>query len=217
MKDLSIDLVELFKFSTKQYGKYTSFIIGAMLTFLVLGVIPRIHFMLRAPQQPTTESQFISLIITLAQVFLSLGFIKIMLQLAQDKYVEVVDMFNNFRTFLSYFVASFLYGIAVILGLFLLVVPGIYIYVRFQFYPYIIIEEEVSAFTALKKSFFLSQSLTLELFLLQLVVITLNLLGILLFGVGIVITYPLTTMATAIAYKSITQDSDHIPSTAYKV
>ncbi|WP_138431528.1 DUF975 family protein [Fodinibius saliphilus] len=216
MKDLSIDLVKLFKISTTKYGKYASFVVGATLTFLVLGIVPKIYSMLYAPEQPTMESQIVSFVITLVQVFLSLGFIKIMLLLVQDKFVEVADMFNNFRIFLSYFVASFLYGIAVALGLLLLVVPGIYIFVRFQFYPHIIIEEEISAFAALKKSFDLSQNLTLELFLLQLVVITLNILGILLFGVGIVFTYPLTTMATAVAYKSITDKGDTIPSTAFK-
>jgi uncharacterized membrane protein len=213
----SIDLVQLFKFSFNQYKKYASFVIGAMLTFFVLAIIPQIYFMAEVPDQPDKKVQFISFLLTLIQLFLSLGFIKIMLQLAQDNYVEVADMFNNFRPFLSYFVASFLYGIAVALGLLLLIIPGIFIAIRFQFYPYFILEEDVSSLTALQKSFFLSQNLTLELFLLGVVVIALNIGGILLFGVGIVLTYPLTTMATAIVYKSLVEEGQSIPSDSYKV
>lgn len=217
MAQNSIDLVQLFKFSFNQYKKYASFVIGAMLTFFVLAIVPQIYFMAEVPDQPNTKAQFISFLLTLIQLFLSLGFIKIMLRLVQDKYVEVADMFNNFTPFLSYFVASFLYGIAVALGLLLLIVPGIFIAIRFQFYPYFILEENASSFTALQKSFNLSQNLTLELFLLGVVVIALNVAGILLFGVGIVLTYPLTTMATAIAYKSLNEEGQTIPSDSYKV
>lgn len=217
MKERSIDLVQLFSFSYQQYTKYASFVIGAMLAFFVLAVMPQIYFMLNAPQNPTTTSQVTSLVLTLVQVFLSLGFTKIMLLLVQDKYVEVADMFNNFNIFLSYFVASFLYGIAVFLGILLLVIPGLFIAIRFQFYPFFIIEEGVSSFTALQKSYKLSQNLTLELFLLGIVVIALNALGILLLGVGIIFTYPLTTMATAIVFKGISEEADTIPTDSYRI
>lgn len=217
MAQSSIDLKQLFKFSFHQYKKYASFVIGAMLTFFVLAFIPQIYFMLRAPADPTTKTQFISFALTLVQLFLSLGFTKIMLRLVQDEFVEVADMFNNFRPFLSFFIASFLYGIAVGLGLLLLVVPGIIIAIRFQFFPYFILEEGVSSFTALQKSYYLSENLTLELFLFGFIVIALNIAGMLFFGAGIIFTYPLTTMATAIIYKSLVEEAEAIPSDSYQV
>lgn len=217
MSQLSINLQQLFKYSFTQYRKYASFVIGAMLTFFVLAVVPQVYFMMRAPEPPSTKAQFISFLLTLVQLFLSLGFTKIMLLLVQDKFVEVADMFNNFRPFLSYFVASFLYGIAITLGLLLLVLPGIFIAIRFQFYPYFILEENVSSFTALQKSYYLSQNLTLELFLFGVAVVVLNVAGILLFGVGIILTYPLTTMATAVVYKSLVEEGQAIPSDSYQV
>lgn len=213
----SIDLVALFKFSFSQYKKYASFIIGAMLTLFVLAIVPQIYFMFNVPDPPTTKSQFISLLLTAIQLFLTLGFTKIMLLLIQDEYVEVADMFNNFRPFLSYFVASFLYGIAVALGTLLLVIPGIFIAIRFQFYPYLILEEDLSSFIALQKSYNLSQNLTLELLLLGIVIIAINIAGMLFFGIGIVLTYPLTTMATAIVYKSLTEGEQTIPTESYRL
>jgi len=216
MSQLAIDLVELFKFSFNQYKKYVSFVIGAMLTYFVLAVVPQIYFMLRVPETPTTEGQFVSFLLTMIQLFLSLGFTKIMLLLVQDEFVEVADMFNNFRLFLSYFVASFLYGIAVALGTLLFIIPGIFIAIRFQFYPYFILEEGVSSFTALQKSYFLSQNLTFELLLFGAVVVILNVIGILLMGAGIIFTYPLTTMATAVVYKSLREEGQSIPSNSYR-
>ncbi|PAU94406.1 hypothetical protein CK503_06290 [Aliifodinibius salipaludis] len=216
MQQLSIDLAALFKFSFQQYKSYASFIIGAVLTFIVLAVVPQIYFMMRAPENPTMQTQFFSFLLTAVQLFLSLGFTKLMLMLVQDAYVTVADMFNNFRIFLSYFVASFIYGLAVSMGLFLLIAPGIWIAIRFQFFPYFIIENGDSSFTALQKSYNLSQDLLLELFVFGVAVVFLNLIGALLLGVGVIFTYPLTTMATAIIYRSLIEESDTIPASSYQ-
>jgi len=216
MEQLSIDLASLFKFCFQQYKSYASFIIGAALTFIVLAVIPQVYFMMRAPETPTVETQFISFLLTAVQIFLSLGFTKLMLLLVQDAPVSVADMFNNFRIFFSYFVASFIYGLAVSLGLLLLVLPGIWIAIRFQFFPYFIIENGDSSFTALQKSFNLSQDLLLELFVFGVAVVFLNLIGALLFGIGIIFTYPLTTMATAVIYRSLIEESETIPTNSYQ-
>ncbi len=216
MQQLSINLTALFKFSFQQYKSYASFIIGAVLTFIVLAVVPQIYFMLRAPENPTLETQLVSFILTAVQIFLSLGFTKLMLLLVQDAPVSVADMFNNFQIFFSYFVASFIYGVAVSVGLLLLIAPGIWIAIRFQFFPYFIIENGDSSFTALQKSFNLSQDLLLELFVFGVAVVFLNLIGALLFGVGVIITYPLTTMATAVIYRSLIETSETIPADSYR-
>ena len=126
-------------------------------------------------------------------------------------------MFNNFRPFLSYFIASFLYGIAIALGLLLLIIPGIFIAIRFQFYPYFILENNDSYFSALQKSYNLSQNLTLELLLLGIVVIALNAAGVLFFGIGVIFTYPLTTMAIATVYRSLIEEGQIIPSDSYRI
>lgn len=216
MQQLSIDLASLFKFSFQQYKSYASFVIGAALTFFVLAVVPQIYFMMHAPENPTIQTQLISFLLTALQLFLSLGFTKLMLLLAQDAYVTVADMFNNFRIFFSYFVASFIYGLAVSVGLLLLIAPGIWIAIRFQFFPYFIIENGDSSFTALQKSFNLSQDLLLELFVFGIAVVFLNIIGALLFGVGVILTYPLTTIATAVIYRSLIEESDAIPGNSYQ-
>lgn len=215
MQQLSIDIVELFKSSFHQYKKYTSFVVGAMATYFVLAIVPQLYYMLQAPQEPTTQSQFLSVLLTIVQLFLSLGFIKIMLLLIDDAYVEVADLFNNFHPFFSYFVAYFIYMFAVGIGLFLLVIPGIFIAIRFQFYPYYILEEQDSSVRALQKSYYLTESYTLDLLLFGVVVIILNILGVLFFGIGMILTYPLTTLATAIVYKSLRKESDSIPDEEY--
>lgn len=217
MKQRSIDLVRLFKFSFQQYKRYLSFVIGIMITYFVLAIVPQIYFFQYFWGDSSTKAQVISGIITVTQLFLSLGFIKIMIRLAHDQYVEVSDLFNNFLNFLSYFVGYFLYMLGIIFGLFLFILPGIFVAVRFMFYPYFILQENQSAFTALQKSYYLTENMTLELFLFGVVVITLNIVGALILGIGVVVTYPLTTMATAVVFQSLVNETNNIPSGEYQL
>lgn len=215
MQQRTIDILAVYRYSFEKFKKYASFLIGVTVTYYVLAIVPQVYFLLRAPAEPTGESQFISLSLTLIQLYLGLGFTRIILLLVDDHHTAVTDLFNGFRMFLSYFVASFLYGFGVFVGLFLLVVPGIFVAIRFQFYPYYIIEQGDSAIIALQKSFYSSQGLTLDLFLFGITVFAANLAGILLLGIGIIVTFPVTTLATAIIYKGLVEEAKHLPTNKY--
>lgn len=213
----SIDLVRLFKFSFHQYRKYISFVIGIAVTYYVLAIIPQVYILIYSPDDPSAQLQIISAVLTVFQLFLSLGFLKIMLLLVNNEYARVSHMFNVFPRFLPYFIAYILYMIAVLVGLFLFILPGIFIAIRFQFYPYYILEGTQSAIAALQKSYQQTEDLTLELFLFGVVVVILNIAGALLFGIGILFTYPLTTMATAVIYEHLSSPAKAIPAGPYRL
>lgn len=216
MPNRTIDIQALYRYSWKQFKTYASFIIGIMVTYYVLAIVPRVYYMLTMPEEPGMQAQFTSLILTLIQLYLGLGFTKIMLLLLDDNYAQVSDLLSGFRMFISYFVASFLYSFGVMIGLFLLVVPGIYLAVRLQFYPYYIIEHGDTGIAALYKSYEASNELTLELFLFGITVLVANILGAALLGIGIIVTYPMTTLATAIIYKGLQKDNEHLPGEPYR-
>ena len=109
MEHRSIDLPELFKYSFQQYQQYASFVIGVMITYYVLAIIPQAYLLLHSPAEPTTARQILSGALITVQLFLSLGFIRVMLLLVDNRPVQVSDLFNNFSCFLSYFLAYFIY------------------------------------------------------------------------------------------------------------
>ena len=213
MTSRNIDIIELFKQSFSIYKWHASFVFGVMCIYFVLGMIPQIYIFLTRAAQPTFQSQLISFIFLLIQLFLALGFTKVMLFLVEDRPVEVTDMFNNIEIFLSYIAAYFLYIIAVIIGLFLFILPGIYVAIRLMFYPYYIIEHGDHSFKALQKSYYATEgfNFTLQLFLFGICWLVINFLGALLFGIGILFTYPLTTLAVANIFVGLKHNETQIP------
>lgn len=216
MSARSIDIPPLFKYSFRLFREHTSFIIGVMITYFVIGIVPQIYFFLYAPQEPTIGDQIVSIIATLVQLFIALGFIKIMLFLVDPEHtVDISDLLSNGQMFFSYVVAYFMFMIAIFVGVALFVLPGIYLYLRLQFYPYYIIEQGDPSFRALQKSWYATQAMELELFLFGICVLFINIVGLLCVGVGVIFTYPLTTMATAVVYKGLEAGAEDIPTQTY--
>lgn len=217
MQDRTIDIQAVYRYSWQQFKKYASFLIGIMVTYFVLAIVPRVYFFLSAPEEASMRTQLTSLLITFVQLYLGLGFTKIVLLLLDDNFAQVSDLLSSFRMFISYFVASFLYGAGILAGIFLLVIPGIFVAIRFQFFPYYIIEHGDTGIIALQKSYHDTRHLTLELLLFGITVLAANVVGAALFGVGIIITYPLTTLASALIYKGLQVKVKQLPDERYHI
>ena len=75
------------------------------------------------------------------------------------------------RKIFTYLIASIIMGIAVAIGIFLLIVPGIYLAIRLQFYSAYIVEEDCGIIESLQKSWDLTKGQGMPLFLLLLAMI----------------------------------------------
>src|SRR5699024_6771037 len=155
-------------------------------------------------------------LLIVVQTFMTLGFIKIMLRLVDDQYAEVKDLFNSFRPFLSYFAAYFIYIIAVAIGLMLFVIPGIYIAIRFMFYPYYLLTGTSTSFLALRQSFELTRGLEWDIFRFGFTALALNIIVTFSFDIALIITFLLTTMHTTSLYQSLQSSPDVLLPTQYR-
>ena len=105
--------------------------------------------------------------------------------------------------FIPFIVGTFLFFSLVSVGVVLLVVPGVYIAIRFQFTPYLIIDGGMGPIDAFKAAWAMTRGLGLELFLLLLSIIGLNILGAVPLGLGLLITVPVTFLAHAMVYRDL--------------
>lgn len=118
------------------------------------------------------------------------------------------QFYIHWRLLISWLVASILFAIMFTLGLALLIVPGLFVWTIFGFYPFFILDKGLGPIKALKKSIEVTKGIRGPTFLLFLACAGLDLLGIAFFGVGLLITAPVTLIAIATVYRKITGQSD---------
>ena len=132
-----------------------------------------------------------------------MGIIAIALKLHDGEMPEFGDLFNRVGLVLQYGAAAIIYFVMVVFGLILLIIPGIYLSVRFHFFGYFIVDQEVGPIEALERSSKLTEGVRLELFLFGMLLIGINIAGLLCFIVGIFVSMPVTSLAMAYVFRHL--------------
>ena len=110
---------------------------------------------------------------------------------------------TEISTYLLAVVSGFLYQLIVWIGLILFIIPGIYWSIKYMFYYFYIVDEDRGPIEALSESGDLTDGYKWKLLLLSILVSLFNLLGVLLLGVGTLVTGPISTMVMLSAYRQL--------------
>ncbi len=143
------------------------------------------------------------ILIFLVGLILQLGLIKISLNFVDNKKSRLIDLFTTHRPVFKFLTTSILYGFIVFAGFILLVIPGIIWAVKFQFFSYLIVDKEMGPIEALKKSSQITKGVKLNLLVFSLLLAGINILGVLALGIGLILTIPITMIATAYVYRKL--------------
>ncbi|HEY6102637.1 MAG TPA: hypothetical protein VI007_05360 [bacterium] len=142
---------------------------------------------------------------TIISLIVSIGATRVSLRLHDGGTATVGDLFAVDGPLLwRYFLASLLYWVVVAVGLVLLVIPGIIFSVRYLFYGYAVVDRNAHPVEALAQSAAATKGVWGALSLFGLVIIMLNILGALALGVGLLVTLPVSALATAWVYRRLT-------------
>jgi len=151
---------------------------------------------------PLLETLF-NVLGTIVNVVLTLGFTKLSLLAYKGDKPHISIIFSQTKYFFRYFFASILYGIITLLGLALLVVPGIIWGVRFRFFGYAIVDKDTGIINSLKESYRLTKGLTWKIFVFSLAIFGINILGLIAAGVGLLVTIPISIIAIGYVWQKI--------------
>lgn len=100
-----------------------------------------------------------------------------------------------------------------VIGFILLIVPGIYVFVRFMLLPYVFVDQKLGWQEALKEASRLSEGYRWNLLGFALLLILINFVGALLLLVGLLVSIPVSAMAMAMAYEHIKKEKDGVKET----
>ncbi|MEK7167941.1 MAG: hypothetical protein AAB791_02990 [Patescibacteria group bacterium] len=208
--DSRLRMKEAIRFGWETAKKKFWFFFGAIIITMIIQFIPNVYNSIFHPSKgvaasldmyalPAIDSMIISLIFWVIGMIIAIGWIKIALKLAQGEEAKISDLFSGWKLFFHYLFGSILYGLIVIAGIILLVIPGIIWQIKFSFFPYLILEGN-GPIQALKKSSIITKGAKWDLFFFSFLLGMINLLGAVLLLVGMLWTIPLVAVAMAYAY-----------------
>jgi Tfp pilus assembly protein PilF/uncharacterized membrane protein len=171
----------------KQYpGGFIGFTALTLLIEAGLGSLPKVGWMVSFLHYP-----------------LLFGFVAVSARLMQGEAARFGDFFEGFKFFVTLLLLGLVTQVLVILGLLLLIVPGIYAMVGFSLAPWFVLDRKVGFWEALQLSRRAVHPHWFELFGLLLLVILINLLGVLALGLGLLVTIPVSWCSLTAAYAAL--------------
>ena len=175
---------------------------------------------------------------------LTLGSIRIVLDVIGGVETKVENLFNSFQLLIPYIAGYLLYSLGLLIlfipfsrliisndsglriiesflsgdietvvqlmaysinfkYLLLYFLPCFYMWIKIQFFPYLIISKELGPIEALKKSYDITEGQSVNLILFLSILVMINLIGIIPLGLGLVFTIPFSLVATGVMFTKL--------------
>lgn len=131
------------------------------------------------------------------------GYYIVAKQLERDRTVEIPDFFRSFDKFVPLLILHLLMTLIITLGLILLIIPGIYFAISYTFAHFFVWFYDVEPTEAIRMSRKTVAGNFGHVLLLCLVLVGINLLGALAFGVGLLLTLPVSYCVLYAAFDDI--------------
>jgi uncharacterized membrane protein len=192
-----VGLNSLFNESYQIFKKQPWFYVGVTLALIFINI----GFSSIGQSVHGISSLFVSLVSIIVQVILQMGYITIMLKAVRGGHLELNDFFSKINLFWQFLGAVVVSMLAVYVGMIFLIIPGLILFYMFMFTSYIVIDGgETGILNPIKKSKAITKGYKWKLFVYSIVFGLFNLLGLLVVGVGLLITVPISSLAIALLF-----------------
>jgi len=125
------------------------------------------------------------------------------LKAARRDKLEINDMFEAFKNYWNAVLANLLVGVIVVIGLFLLIVPGVIFYCKLIFTRYLVVDRRMGVIEAVQESWRMTGGYAWKVFIIGLLAIPLYIAGLICFGVGIIVAIMWVKLAFASLYHRV--------------
>lgn len=202
-------IAEVFKTSWKAIKQNIWILTGLMVSYTIIALIINILLgpsisdtMNGITPSPGELSIYYGVAIIFSGLF-NLGYIKNIFQALDGIEPQFSAYGAQAFKILKFIVGYILVVFICLIGLIFLVIPGIYLMLRLQFFMAFLVDENTGIIESLKKSWQITKGETLQLFLLMLVQMLVIIVGLLLFGIGIFVAYPVIYAMYCETYKKL--------------
>ena len=142
----------------------------------------------------------------LATNFMTFVLMKFFLNIYDDDEVTILGMLKNTKGFYKFFIAYMAINLATIAGLFIFIIPAIYVVVTYSFALYLLIDKKIGIQESLAESARISRGYKIELLKFWLVLLCINIVGAALFLVGLLFSLPISFLAIIYVYRGLLKE-----------
>lgn len=200
MEQHTFSITEALQFGWRLFKQYIGLLVGASLFVIAVSAA----FGWLSEDGNGLAELLISLVGTLVQWWLYVGLISIGLMLHNGDRPQFSDLFNdNWRMFGNYVVGTVLYSLIALAGFILLIVPGVIWSIKYHYYAYLIVEKNMKPIEALKESGRITMGNKWKILGFFFVIGLMNFVGVLALGIGLLVTLPVTLIASVYVYKQL--------------
>ena len=160
---------EVFRTSWKYTKSQIWILVGLIIGMMILSFTLSIFLI---PMQGSIIGMIISNIVSLIIGGLfSLGYLKNIFQTLDDEEPQLSAYGRQAPKIFTYIIASIIVALIVTIGFALLIIPGIYLCIRLQFFLAFIVEENAGIIESIQRSWEITKGQTMDLFLLALTMV----------------------------------------------
>ena len=178
------------------------FFIGLLIFVVIISSIINFEPKLVTENFPILSITF-GIVSFVVDVLVNMGLIRIALKFCDKKEATFSDLISTLPLFFKFLFGWILYVLIVIGGFILLIFPGIIWGIKFQYFGYLIIDKDMDPIDALKKSSKITDGVKWDLFLFNIGLGVINVIGFLFIIIGLFISIPTTIVAFAYVYRNL--------------
>lgn len=196
---MTFSIEEAFRFGWQKTKEHSALLFKVLLTLFAIQVA---YAMVGRVLEGSTFGIVASLALGIASYVVGVGLTVIVLKIAQGKHVEYDDILQPIEILWKYALANLLAGVLIFVGFLLLVIPGIYLATRLSMVRFAILDGE-GITGSLERSGKLTHGVKWRILAFLFLIGLINILGALLFLVGLLVTIPVTMIAYAHIYQKL--------------
>lgn len=186
------------------------FFIGLFLLVIGLNIVPSIVGAILQAIGGKSGSFFIVLLVfvisiigIIIELLTSIGIFNVSLNYYDSGTVKIGDFFSKWGLIGQYVMCTLVYGVIVLIGCILLIVPGIIWSIKYQFAPLLVVDKGMGAMDAIKASGDMTSGYKWDLFIFWIVLVVINVIGALALLIGLFVTIPISWLAYIWVYRKL--------------
>lgn len=190
------------------WGKLWKYFLELFLIIIIYAIIGSPSWLLEQTTDGVNAGDVLLSIIFLAYGLLLVGPVGYgvsfaYLKAARGDKLEIKDMFEAFRNYWNAVLANVLVGAIVVVGLALLIIPGIIFACKLAFTPYLVVDRKMEVTEAVRESWRMTDGHAWTVFFIGLLAIPIVIAGAICFGVGIIVAVMWISLALASLYHAV--------------